>query len=45
MKHNASIRSKESTRTECPFCFHRSGLDSELHSEFEDLQGVKKCNV
>jgi len=26
-------------------CFHRSGLDSELHCEFEDLQGLKKCRT
>jgi len=35
----------ESTCTECSFCIHRSGLDSELHSEFEDSQGVKECKT
>jgi len=43
--HRLWSRSKESTCTECSFCFHRSGLDGELHCEFADLQGVKKSLV
>jgi len=36
------VFSKESTCTECPYCLHRSGLDGEFHSNFEDLQDGKK---
>jgi len=39
--HRLWSRSEESTCTECSFCFHRSGLDS----EFEDLQDVKKRKI
>jgi len=39
------VCSKESTCTECSFCFHRSVLNGELHSEFEDMEGVKKCKT
>jgi len=39
MLNQTRVCSKESTCTECNCCFRRSRLDS----EFEDLQGVKKC--
>jgi len=38
-------KSNSATLAECPYCFHRSGLDSDSHREWDDLHGVKECRT